>query len=148
MLLKAITDKQIPGQPRNLKVLLLGQTRELTVEEAVGGLRVEEESVLQHVIRSDAVKERYNMEAKRKLSALHVWSNILTFNIVLSEGLDSQESDPSRPILAYRQVRHQRLLMKMEEIISFAERRSGARGNNARKTLIEAEDEVKDGKDG
>jgi hypothetical protein len=37
--------------------------------------------------------------------------------------------------------------MKLEEIISFAERRSGARGKNARKTLIKVEDEVKDSED-
>ena len=71
----------------------------------------------------------------------------MTSKIVLSDALDAQESDPSKPILAYRQVRHQRLLMKLEEIISFAERRSGARGKNARKTLIRVEDEVKDSED-
>jgi len=37
--------------------------------------------------------------------------------------------------------------MKLEEIISFAERRSGARGKNSRKTLIEVEDEVKESED-
>jgi ATP-binding cassette, subfamily F, member 3 len=71
-----MADKQIPGQPWNLRVLLLGQTRELTLEEAVGGLRVGEESVLQHVIRSDAVRERYSREAKRKFSASGVFSLI------------------------------------------------------------------------
>jgi ATP-binding cassette, subfamily F, member 3 len=71
-----MADKQIPGQPWNLRVLLLGQTRELTLDEAVGGLRVEEESVLQHVIRSDAVRERYSREAKRKFSASGLFSPI------------------------------------------------------------------------
>jgi ATP-binding cassette subfamily F protein 3 len=71
-----MADKQIPGQPWNLKVLLLGQTRELTLDEAVGGLRVEEESVLQHVIQSDAVRERYSREAKRKFSASGLFSPI------------------------------------------------------------------------
>ena len=71
-----MADKQIPGQPWNLRVPLLGQTRELTLDEAVGGPCAEEESVLQHVIRSDAIRERYSREAKRKFSASGLFSPI------------------------------------------------------------------------
>jgi ATP-binding cassette subfamily F protein 3 len=62
-LLTALANKQIPGVPLNLRILLLGQTRQLSAEEAIGGLSIEEESVLQHVIRSDAVREQYTREA-------------------------------------------------------------------------------------
>jgi ATPase subunit of ABC transporter with duplicated ATPase domains len=62
-LLKAIADKQIPGLAWNLRVLLLGQTHEMGVDEMVGGLTVTEETVLQHVVRSDKLRERYRREA-------------------------------------------------------------------------------------
>jgi ATP-binding cassette subfamily F protein 3 len=64
--LKALADKQIPGLAWNQRILLLGQTRELSVEEAVGGLSVKEETVLEHVIRSNAERERYTYEANRQ----------------------------------------------------------------------------------
>jgi hypothetical protein len=62
-LLKALADKQIPGVPWSLRILLLGQTRQLGLEEAVGGLDVKEETVLEHVLRNDEVRERLLMEA-------------------------------------------------------------------------------------
>jgi hypothetical protein len=65
-LLKALATKQIPGVAWNQRILLLGQTRELSVDEAVGGLRVDEETVLQHVIRSNELRERYTKEASCK----------------------------------------------------------------------------------
>jgi len=65
-MLKALAEKMIPGVPWNLRILLLGQTRELSPEEAIGGLRIEEVSVLQHVVRSDAVRERWLKEEKGK----------------------------------------------------------------------------------
>ena len=68
-LLKAIADKQIPGLPWNLRVLLLGQTHEVGVDELVGGLSVAEETVLQHVVRSDKLRERYRREAEREFSS-------------------------------------------------------------------------------
>jgi ATP-binding cassette subfamily F protein 3 len=65
-LLKAIADKQIPGLAWNLRMLLLGQTAEVGVDELVGGLSVTEETVLQHVIRSDKLREQYRREAESK----------------------------------------------------------------------------------
>jgi ATP-binding cassette subfamily F protein 3 len=62
--LKALADKQIPGVPWSLRILLLGQTRNLGLEEAIGGLDVREETVLEHVLRSDAVRERLLKEAR------------------------------------------------------------------------------------
>ena len=62
---------------------------------------------------------------------------------MLSEALDAQETDPTQAIKAYRTVSHQRLGMKLAETISFAERRSGARGKNARKLLNDMDEEVK-----
>lgn len=69
-LLKAMADKQIPGLALNLRILLLGQTHELGMDELVGGLSVREETVLEHVIRSDQVRERYLKEAQSKFIPL------------------------------------------------------------------------------
>ena len=62
-LLKAIADGQVPGIPWSLRVLLLGQTRS-SLEDEVDRLKLKEETVLQHVVRSDRVRERYLREAQ------------------------------------------------------------------------------------
>jgi len=62
-LLKAIGDGLIPGIPWSTRILLLGQTRE-TVEDEMEKLALKNETVLEHVIRSDKVRERYIREAK------------------------------------------------------------------------------------
>jgi ATP-binding cassette, subfamily F, member 3 len=62
-LLKAAAEGRIPGISWGLRILLLGQTRELSIEEKVGGLSVREETVLEHVVRSDRVRERLVREA-------------------------------------------------------------------------------------
>lgn len=65
-LLKAVAEGAVPGIPWSLRILLLGQTRELTAEELLGGLSITDETVLQHVIRSDKVRERLVREAESK----------------------------------------------------------------------------------
>src|ERR1700709_1106431 len=94
-LLKALAEKQIPGISLNQRILLLGQTRELTVEEAVGGLRVEEETVLEHVIRSNAERERYTKEATCQFLVLllRFRRNMANWGVVLSKALDGQDDD-------------------------------------------------------
>jgi hypothetical protein len=62
---------------------------------------------------------------------------------VLVKALDVQEDDSTAVVRAYRNVSHGRLLRKLDEAQKIAERRSGARGKNARKELIAVEDEVK-----
>jgi ATP-binding cassette, subfamily F, member 3 len=64
-LLKALAERRVPGVASNLRLLLLGQTRvssdvEAEGEEERGG----EESVLQHVTKSDRRRERALRDAK------------------------------------------------------------------------------------
>jgi ATP-binding cassette, subfamily F, member 3 len=106
---------------------------------------VQEETVLQHVIRSDRVRERYLKEANGKLplNTDNVKGHIiLTLLIVLSTALDGA-TDPTKPVKALRTVKHERLLRKLDETRQIALRRSGARGWDARKVLIATEEEVK-----
>ena len=123
-LLKAIADGSIPGIPYSLNILLLGQTRDLNLEEAVAGLKIKSETVLEHVIRGDRRRERLLHEAE-----------------ILSKGLDSQ-TDATGAVSAFRVVRHERLQHKLEESRRLAERRSGARGLKARQELISVEEEI------
>jgi ATP-binding cassette, subfamily F, member 3 len=62
-LLKAVADGLIPGIPWSLRVLLLGQTRSEAVEDGIERLDVKEETVLEHVVRSNKLRERYLKEA-------------------------------------------------------------------------------------
>jgi ATP-binding cassette subfamily F protein 3 len=122
-LLKAIADGHIPGIPWGLRILLLGQTRELTLEEKVGGLAVQDETVLRHVLRSDRVRERYLHEAS-----------------ILSTGLESQ-NDSTEAVKSHRQIKFERIDSRLSEARVIAERRSGARGLKARQELNAIEEE-------
>jgi ATPase subunit of ABC transporter with duplicated ATPase domains len=122
-ILKAIAEQMIPGIPWSTKILLLGQTRELGVEGVVAGLSIKEETVLEHVVRSDAVRELLMGESA-----------------ILTKGVENQ-SDPLAAVRAYREVSHARLGKRLEESSSIATRRSGARGKKAREELIKMEEE-------
>lgn len=124
-LLKAIADGMIPGIPWLLNILVLGQSRELGLDEAVGGLGVQDkdEIVLQHVLRADQLRERLLREAR-----------------VLGDALESK--DPALPVQAYRRLSHERLEKRLQEARKIAERRSGARGATARRVLNSMEEEV------
>jgi ATPase subunit of ABC transporter with duplicated ATPase domains len=126
-LLKAIADGLIPGIPWSTRILLLGQTRE-SLEEGIEALNVEDETVLQHVLRSDRVRERQMYEAK-----------------ILSEAIE-HSSDPMAVVRAYRKLRHDRLALQLKEAHRIAERRSGARGKLARKELIKFEERFEESK--
>lgn len=52
----------MPGIPWSLRVLLLGQTRE-EGQLSLADLRVEDEMVLQHVVRSNKTRDRLIQEA-------------------------------------------------------------------------------------
>ncbi|ORY17528.1 ABC transporter ATP-binding protein uup-1 [Clohesyomyces aquaticus] len=126
-LLKAVADGLIPGIPWSTRILLLGQTRE-PLEDDFAGLKIEEETVLQHIIRSDRVRERYMREVR-----------------VLEPAVD-HPSDPLAPVRAYRKITHERLGVQLKEAHRIAERRSGARGKNARKELIKLEERFEESK--
>lgn len=127
-LLKAIGDGLIPGIPWSTRILLLGQTRDVDVSEGVAGMKVEEETVLQHVVRSDRVRERHMKEAQ-----------------ILSKAVEDS-TDPMAPVRAYRQLAHDRLALQLKEAHRIAERRSGARGKLARKELIKLEERFEESK--
>jgi ATP-binding cassette subfamily F protein 3 len=131
-LLKAIGEGLIPGIPWSTRVLLLGQTREAEddVEEGMSELSLERETVLQHVLRSDRVRERYMHEAK-----------------ILSEAMDNP-TDAMAPVRAYRRLNHERLALQLKRAHRIAERRSGARGKLARKDLIKVEERFEESKEG
>jgi ATP-binding cassette subfamily F protein 3 len=129
-LLKAIGDGLIPGIPWSTRILLLGQTREIVAgEDEVDGKKNEEETVIQHVVRSDRIRERQMREAK-----------------VLSDAIE-HSTDPMAPVRAYRKVTHERLALQIKESHRIAERRSGARGKLARKELIKLEERFEESKE-
>ncbi|KAL1801160.1 hypothetical protein ACET3X_001502 [Alternaria dauci] len=121
-LLKAIADGLIPGIPWSTRILLLGQTREDDLEDGIDAPSLGSETVLQHVVRSDRVRERYVREAK-----------------MLSEAIENSV-DSMAPVRAYRRIGHERLALQLKEGHRIAERRSGARGKLARKELIKLEE--------
>ncbi|QDS72049.1 hypothetical protein FKW77_002532 [Venturia effusa] len=122
-LLKALAEGRVPGVSWGIKILLLGQTRELSLEEKIGGVSVRDETVLEHVVRSDAARESLVKEAE-----------------VLSKAVENHV-DSTATVKAYRQVAHQRLQKQLDEWRQIATRRSGARGKDARKELIIMEEE-------
>lgn len=121
-LLKAVGDGLVPGIPWSTRILLLGQTRETDTEDEMDKLSLDSETVLQHVVRSDRVRERYVKEAK-----------------ILGEAIDNS-TDPMAPVRAFRRIAHERLALQLKEGHRIAERRSGARGKLARKELIKLEE--------
>jgi ATP-binding cassette subfamily F protein 3 len=127
-LLKALGDGLIPGIPWSTRILLLGQTREYGTEDGIDGLSLRDRTVLEHVVQSDRVRERYTREAK-----------------TLSEAIDNS-TDPMAPVRAYRSVTHERLALQLKEGHRIAERRSGARGKQARKDLIKLEERFEESK--
>ncbi|KAF2995407.1 hypothetical protein E8E13_004944 [Curvularia kusanoi] len=127
-LLKAIADGLIPGIPWSTRILLLGQTRETDVEEDLDGLNIADETVLQYVVRSDKVRERYMREAR-----------------ILSNAVENVR-DAMAPVRAYRWVQAERLALRLKEAHRIAERRSGARGKLARKELIKLEERYEEAK--
>ena len=101
---------------------MLGQTRETDVEEELGALEIADVTVLQHVVRSDRVRERYTREGR-----------------ILSEAVENAK-DAMAPVRAYRRIQAERLALRLKEAHRIAERRSGARGKLARKELVKLEE--------
>jgi ATP-binding cassette subfamily F protein 3 len=85
-------------------------------------LEIADVTVLQHVVRSDRVRERYTREAG-----------------ILSEAVENAK-DAMAPVRAYRRIQAARLALRLREAHRVAERRSGARGRLARKELVRLEE--------
>ncbi|KAH6629271.1 ABC transporter ATP-binding protein uup-1 [Boeremia exigua] len=122
-LCKAIADGLVPGIPWSTRILLLGQTRDEEQEIGDEGVieKREAETVLQHVVRSDRVRERYTREAR-----------------MLAEALEA--GDGMAAVRGVRRIRAERMKERLKEGHRIAERRSGARGKLARKELIRLEE--------
>lgn len=123
--MQAIASEQIPSIPQGLRILLLGQTLS-NLDQDLGALSLEEQTVVQHVISGDKKRERLIHEEK-----------------VLAAAVEST-TDPTAAVKAYRQVCHRRLEQRTHDARQIAQRRSGARGAKARKILIQLEEEVKE----
>ncbi|KAI0584562.1 Uup ATPase component ABC transporter with duplicated ATPase domain protein [Pyrenophora tritici-repentis] len=121
-LLKAIANGLIPGIPWSTRILLLGQTRDEHLEDDMGRLKLESETVLQHVVRSDRTRECYLREEKMLREAF-------------ADSVDSMAA-----VRAHRRIGHDRLALQLKECHRIAERRSGARGKQARKELVKLEE--------
>ncbi|KAL2035141.1 hypothetical protein VTO58DRAFT_101058 [Aureobasidium pullulans] len=124
-LLRAIADGLVPGISAPVRVLLLGQVQEdedkdrnTTVSSSP------DETVLEHVLRSDKLRERRLYEARK-----------------LSEAMDNID-DPTAMLKAYRKLTHERLEREVDEAKLKASKTSGVRGLGARKTLTALEEEL------
>ena len=112
------------------------------LNDKLATLSFEDGTVLDHVMRSDAARERALLDAKRAALQFQFFSASSLFdNADLSEALDNVK-DPVAVVRAVRKLNHERLLREHSEIAKIAARRSGARGAKARKELIAAEEQV------
>ncbi|KAF3914751.1 hypothetical protein AA313_de0210349 [Arthrobotrys entomopaga] len=112
------TEQRIPGLPLDLRTLLLSQTSQSK------SLTTPTTTTLEYVLRSDAKRER-----------------ALQDTATLSKALEDT-SNPLAIVKAYRTLSHARLVDSFTRAKLIAERRSGARGWDARKVLNKMEDEV------
>ena len=105
--------------------MLLGQTQS-NLEDDLGDLKLNDLTVLQHVIKSDRKRERLLNEER-----------------LLSAAIDNTK-DSTAAVMAYREVCHERLEQRTHVAKQIALRRSGARGAKAKKALLELEAEMKE----
>ena len=129
-LLRALAERRVPGVASNLRVLLLGQTRitsDLDADEPDN--EAQTKTVLQHVIRSDAKREK-TLKESRKLATV----------------LEGKNFSPDAISQVVREVQLEHCEQDLKEAQLIAARRSGARGAKARQVLIENEKAVKSAK--
>ncbi|KAK5711537.1 hypothetical protein LTR15_012378 [Elasticomyces elasticus] len=127
-LLKALATGIVPGIPRSLRILLLGQTQPASDDDP-DEASASQLTVFQHVLRSDRRRQRLTSEAQR-----------------LSKAMENT-SDPTAIVQAYRELAHQRLEDDVSEAKQTAARRSGVRGLEARKTLVRLEEAISQSSD-
>ncbi|TIA59080.1 ABC transporter domain-containing protein, partial [Aureobasidium pullulans] len=124
-LLRAIADGLVPGISAPVRVLLLGQVQEDEDKDRSTTVSSSpDETVLEHVLRSDKLRERRLYEARK-----------------LSEAMDNID-DPTAMLKAYRELTHERLEREVDEAKLKASKTSGIRGLGARKTLTALEEEL------
>ncbi|KAH7107697.1 P-loop containing nucleoside triphosphate hydrolase protein [Auriculariales sp. MPI-PUGE-AT-0066] len=120
-LLKAMSEKIIPGIPENMRILLVSQVD--GTDPSIGGEPGKVASVLQRVVSSDKRREMAMREQR-----------------ILSHALEATEMDVITAALT--SIRLERTQRDLVEAQKTANKRSGARGAEARKQLLKAEAEV------
>jgi ATP-binding cassette, subfamily F, member 3 len=130
-LLKALAECRIPGIPSNLRILLLGQIRidsDDGIERGHEDIATGSQTVLQHVITSDARRERALRE-----------------EALLSETLE-HGPDHTGTARVVKQLQYEQAERDLAEAQLIAARRSGARGSKARQALIAREKALEEAK--
>ncbi|KAK3936283.1 hypothetical protein QBC46DRAFT_461592 [Diplogelasinospora grovesii] len=131
-LLRAIAEKLIPGIPEQTRVSILQQTNTSdansdTLPDSSGGKGkdiAQEPTVLQDVIDKATAKSELEQEI-----------NVLATGTTTISSAD----DPYAALRALRKVRHERMQKRLFVLDKDARLRSGARGLQARKALVEYE---------
>ena len=156
-ILRAISERLIPGIPLGMRIACLQQRDEDAGSSLApkgdaagnrpGGVRAgQAETPSQLVVRSDTDM----MSALRKRDRRSNFATALSRQgvfilILLHPGLQAALDDvdhPEAPAKLVRQLRHEDTLKQLEIAKSLAELRSGTRGSKARKALIDAENDV------
>ncbi|GAB1316640.1 ABC transporter domain-containing protein [Madurella fahalii] len=123
-LLRAIAEKLIPGIPEETRVSILQQTNISDANSddlpASGSGDKDGPTVLEHVVDKATAKSELEREIKS-----------------LSAGVNS--TDPYGALRALRKLRHERMQKRLFVLDKDARLRSGARGLQARKALVEYE---------
>ncbi|EXJ92414.1 hypothetical protein A1O3_00965 [Capronia epimyces CBS 606.96] len=139
-LLRALAEKRVPGVPSNIRLLLLGQTRvssdALSDPVEVEGLS-QTATVLEHVTRSDQIRERALKASKSMLN--HSQPLLWDLSVALEEKTDSKKI-----VQTVRSLQVEAAQQELAEAQLVAARRSGARGLKARQLLIEKEKAVEE----
>jgi ATP-binding cassette subfamily F protein 3 len=113
----------IPGIPAATRILLLGQVQE-DEDEGPSTPSSPNETVLEHVLRSDKQRERLLYEASRLTAAM--------------DNID----DSTALLKVYRQLKRDQLQRDVNEAKRRASKTSGVRGLGARKALTSLEEEL------
>uniref|UniRef100_A0A0B7JLT1 ABC transporter domain-containing protein n=1 Tax=Bionectria ochroleuca TaxID=29856 RepID=A0A0B7JLT1_BIOOC len=118
-LLKAIAEKLIPGIPEETRIAALQQTKITGDGESLKSADQAQPdlTVLQQVVEKTISKDSIEQDIK-----------------ALSAGVDA--ADPYAPVQALRRLKHERLQHRLFKLSKDARLRSGARGLQARKTLV------------
>ncbi|KAF7560622.1 hypothetical protein G7046_g3545 [Stylonectria norvegica] len=145
-LLKAISEKLIPGIPEGTRIAILQQTE---VYDAISGTEASSEnlkglSVLEAVIERATSRLDIEQEAAGRRSRNRPPEIPVLTSIVLSNGINSLDSYSGfRALRHLKYKRHEKHLFQLDKD---ARLRSGARGKQARKALVEHEKTVANSK--
>lgn len=129
-LLRALSDRLIPGLPTNVKILLVSQLdSEQTLHELTKSSRGKEiVTVMDAVLHGDKRRVDAEWEVEQ-----------------LGRVLDAQDPEEMHTLVA--RILLERAFEALEEARKISSKRSGARGATARKNLIEAERRYEEAKE-